>query len=292
MCAQCVSSVAGSPQNLCLTCASRAGVSARFPYSRDNYTLDGLLNLSLSRWKENWLPLGLCTLGLLVISVACAWIGQALRLQRPIGSFEQGSFDPNISALTMMAVQQIVSTVVQTALYLMMFGYVLDILEGKPTGVAKSLARLRALPAQLLGFAIVYGGTLAAFGLIAGIVVITHAVTLLPVQAWIALGVFVGSAWMTWLFVSFAFVMYELAYDPTASMISALQTSLRLVDGQRWRVLGMSSLVMLITFGGVLLCCVGFLASLPLGTLLYGAMFLALKQPTRGVLAVSPQWPV
>jgi hypothetical protein len=293
MCAQCVSLVAGEPQSLCLTCASRAGVSARFPYSRDSYSLDGLLNLALSRWKENWLPLALCTLGLFIVPISIALIAKALDLQNPLAAIDRHTLAPDVlAALLMAAAQQIVSTVLQTGLYLMMFGYVLDILEGNPTGVAKSIARLRGLPAQVLSMLIVYGGGFVVLGLIAGVVLLTHAYELLSLQVWIALTVFFGGGLFTWLFASFAFVMFELAHDPNAGMVGAMQASLRLVDGQRMRVLGMSSLAMLISLAGVLLCCVGVFASVPLSTLLYGAMFLALKQTTRPALAVRPHWPV
>ncbi|HEX4351451.1 MAG TPA: hypothetical protein VHZ95_01030, partial [Polyangiales bacterium] len=58
MCRECISA---SSDGICLFCASRlgagAGPSAAFPYSRDHYTFDGLLNLALSRWKQNWLRL-------------------------------------------------------------------------------------------------------------------------------------------------------------------------------------------------------------------------------------------
>src|SRR5262245_47475452 len=52
MCMECQS---GDASGICLTCASRVGAAtAAFPFSREHYSLDGLLNLSLSRWKAQW----------------------------------------------------------------------------------------------------------------------------------------------------------------------------------------------------------------------------------------------
>lgn len=288
MCAGCIS-VSGT--GMCLPCASRTGTGGTFPFSRDNYTFDGLLNYALARWKKCWLPLALATAAFFFVSYVPVFISSVV----PLALREQGeSLQAMAGGLLIQLVGQIVATVLQVLGQLALFGYVLDILENKPTSFARSFERVRALPSLLLQLLIVYlalaviaavGGGLAfaaykLFSRDASIAVgALYVLALLPLFVYAGLGL--------------AFSMLELVHEPNAGAIPALRTSWALAEGRRWSMAGVLFVSGLIAGIGVVACCVGVLASMPLGALLYGALYLALKAPGRAnALPVTEAWPV
>jgi hypothetical protein len=189
---------------------------------------------------------------------------------------------------------QSIGFVAQMASQLVMFGYCLDILENKPTGLARALARLRALPAALLQLLLIYGSAALCAGVgyllyrliasavtpfVAAISVGTLALLIVPVGIYVATGL--------------VFTVLELAHNPAATVLSGIETSWRLAAGRRWSISGVLFVAGLIGATGLLACCIGVLATAPLGTLLYTALFLAQKQPTPpNARAVAQEWPV
>ncbi|HEX7480431.1 MAG TPA: hypothetical protein VF331_21700 [Polyangiales bacterium] len=269
---------------LCLSCRVRTAAAGPFPYSRDHWSLDGLISLSLSRWKQHWgLFVLLSGAGLCLVygsmfafilfstrapSVGRGWLALALHQAAP----------------------QVVTSVLQLCMELSLFGLSLDVLEGRPASLVAALARLRRLPEALLQLCITYaafGALLGAFGLAAwkagasqlwfvGLVALVAA----PPTVYVGLG--------------FVFAQISLVADPNATAWSAMRSSWTIVSGRRWAVLGVSVVAGIFACLGLFACGVGFVASLPLGTLLYSALFLALKTETtadRNVFA-SPQWPL
>jgi hypothetical protein len=276
---------------MCLSCASRDGAAA-FPYSRDNYTFDGLLNLALSRWKQHWLALALASCALLF----CMYV-PAIALALPAGLMSGLDSPPGeLSGASMLvqALGQLVANVVQLGTQLAMLGYCLDLIENKPAGLARSLERLKSLPAALLQLLIIYGSAALCAGVgylvyriaasavspqAAAITLGVLALPLLPLGSYIALGL--------------VFTLFELAHNPEATALSAIRSSWQLAQGRRWPISGVLFVAGLIGGSGVLACCVGLLASGPLATLLACALFLALKRPTRpNAPAVAHEWPV
>ena len=284
MCPECASSNAAG---MCLACASREGAGGRFPYSRDNYTFDGLLNLALSRWKQNWLALALIygatllvTYGPPVVLGATAGVLSTLKGEHA---------DQPLNALG-----QILGVILQFASQLVLFGCSLDVLEQIPLSFGRAMARLKALPHMLLQLLIIYGGIAVCAGLgfaaysivsrlateLAGFMAAgAVALAVVPVMIYVSLGI--------------VFMLVELAHNPEANALSALRLSWTLAYRRRWSIAGVLFVSGLISGAGVLLCCVGLLASAPLGMLLYGALFLTLKQPTAAnERAQAHEWPV
>ena len=290
MCPECAStSLAGQ----CLTCANRDGASTGFPYTRDNYTFDGLLNVALSRWKQNWLTLGLVyAASLLIVYVPAILLSVAAGSLPSLTAMNEG--DHSLGALAAQGVGQVIAIVVQLASQLVIFGICLDVLEQVPLGFGRAMARLKALPHMLLQLFLIY----AVFGLCAGLgfglfQLVSHWVS--PLAAAVVVGgltlpllpaaVYVG--------LGLAFILIELAHNPEANALSALRRSWQLADGRRWSMAGVLSVSGLIGGAGVFLCCVGVLASAPLGMLLYAVLFLALSQPTpANARPIAPEFPV
>jgi hypothetical protein len=74
-----------------------------------------------------------------------------------------------------------------------------------------------------------------------------------------------------------AFMQAELAYNDDAGPIDAVLYSWRIARGKRWKIIGVGLLAFLILMGSGMLCGVGLLFGAPLSSLLFGALYLALR---------------
>ena len=87
---------------------------------------------------------------------------------------------------------------------------------------------------------------------------------LLPVYVYVATGI--------------AFMQAELAFNDDAGPIDAILYSWRIARGRRWRIIGVGLLAGLVVMGSAMLCGIGLLFGAPLATLLFGALYLALRE--------------
>jgi len=87
---------------------------------------------------------------------------------------------------------------------------------------------------------------------------------LLPVYIYVATGI--------------AFMQAELAFNDDAGPIDAVLYSWRIARGKRWRIIGVGLLASLIAAGSAMLCGIGLLFGAPLSALLFGALYLALRE--------------
>jgi hypothetical protein len=284
MCSDCIS---GNALGLCLACASRIGASSAFPFDRDSYTLDGLLNLSLSRFKQHWLPFVLLTIGQISLAVLPGMIaaianGHVLQ-PKP---FSMADLPQEILTALFGGIAQLTAS-------LLIVGYTLDVLETKPVDSARFFSRLRALPAQLAAMLLAYGSValcalvcFVAFRLAGGLPALPQSLLVAGIVAMLQLGLLVHFG------LGFLFMTYELAHDPETSALAALSSTWALVDGRRWAVGTTLFVASVLPIVGALACCVGVVAAVPLSGLLMGALFLALKQAPLADRIGSPEWPV
>lgn len=285
MCSACTSE---EPEGFCLTCASRlAGVAGDgphgFPFSRDHFTLDGLINLSLSRWKANWVPL---TIGFGVICLAWYAIGLGGEFLIEKIADAAGSDSPLHSEIHPARLAfHVAESLVHVASQLVMFGVALDVMQGRPIELERAFEPLQRLPALLLQIFMMY----LALGIDVG----------LHFLLWLALGG--QSAWATALAITIGvwfallplrvyvglgimFTTPILIADPESTAISSFVKSWRIVAGHRLQAFGVSLACAFIVGAGILACCVGAFVSVPIATLLYTALFLALSNETRSAL--------
>jgi hypothetical protein len=73
------------------------------------------------------------------------------------------------------------------------------------------------------------------------------------------------------------FMQAELAYNDDAGPIDAILCSWRIARGKRWRIIGVGLLAGFIVVGSAMLCGIGLLFGAPMSTLLFGALYLALR---------------
>jgi hypothetical protein len=275
MCSGC--SLDGSA-DACSACRERTG-SSRFPFTSDDYSIDGLLTYSWARFKEEWAVLTLSMLVFFAVIYGVAIAGTVVLggMGALMGSGSMAA-SPQFVVGAQGAIQ-FAQIILQTWLQLGLFTVAIRVLEGKPVQVAAMFGHARRLPSALLLLLIVYlvafvlmlPGVVAAYFIIsaeAGLGAVFFAVVgavLLPLVIYLALGT--------------CYALCELVYDDAATAPSALRASFRMVRGHRWPTLGIVVLSGVVTFAGVLACCVGVLPAGGLGMLIFCSLFLALRTP-------------
>lgn len=89
------------------------------------------------------------------------------------------------------------------------------------------------------------------------------ALVLLPLYVYLATGI--------------AFMQAELAFNDDAGPIEAIVYSWRIARGKRWRIIGVGLVCGLIWMGSAMLCGIGLLFGAPFALLLFGSLYLALR---------------
>ncbi len=91
----------------------------------------------------------------------------------------------------------------------------------------------------------------------------------------IALGVFLPL--YVYAILGIVFAQWELAYNDDSGPVSSLVYSWRIARGRRLRTLGVSLVAVLILLGSSMICGIGLLFGAPFATLLFTALYLALR---------------
>jgi hypothetical protein len=273
MCATC--SLQGR-SSVCAACRGRVGGAASFPFSRERYTIGGLIEYAWQRFKLHWLTLSLCALVFLAVIYGIAFVGALAGTL--VGSL--AASDPSqVATLTVgiQVIMQIVQVAVQMWLQLGLIHVVLEVLQDRDVELGAMFSHARRLPPALgqilliyLGFIVVIGPIGAAGYLFAGSDTEkafmygfgASAVALIPLM---------------YFMLGMAFAMIELVYNPAAGAIEAMRTSFALVDGHRWPLIGTAIISGLVVMGGVLACCIGMIPAMAFSTLIYCSLFLALR---------------
>jgi hypothetical protein len=272
MCSVCTSE---GTSGLCLTCASRLGSSGVFPYSREHFTLDGLLNLSLSRWKANWLFLtvgfGAILIASYAISLGGDWLFERLADTAGPDSGLHSQLHPARLAF------QIAMTLINVAAQLIITAVSLDLLQGRKAELQRGITALRRFPDVLLQTLIMYAALAVDLGLHYALYLALSRSGSLPMAVLTALGVWLALLPVrVYVGLGIMFSTPVLLVDAESNALSAFAKSWQLVSGHRLQALGVSLVCALIGGAGVIACCVGVFVALPIGTLLYCALFLAL----------------
>ncbi|HKP63612.1 MAG TPA: hypothetical protein VJV78_43050 [Polyangiales bacterium] len=274
MCSDCGG---GRDSGICLTCESRVGpAGGGFPFSRDHYSLDGLLSLAMSRWKANWTLL-LVTFGagmMLIYGLTIA--GEVVFMA--IAS-KQGSDAPLLSPLhpVRLGFTGVVS-ILQLAVQLVLTGLCLDLLRGEQSSVALGLQRLRKLPAAIVQLVLMYAAIAVDFALHYALYMALGGFEAGLTPVWIVIATwFIGTPLRVYVFLGVVFAQLQLLVEPESDAFSAFAGAWRVASGHRFEVLGIGFVALVILALGVIACCVGTLMSLPIATLVYCGLFLALS---------------
>ena len=261
-----------------------------FALSRDKVTLTDLLSKASSAWSRD---LATWVLAMLLYWLLGFGIPFALNIVWGLLSTIQEANGEASTAFTAVNIivqilLQIVQWVLSAVFTLGLWAMAVRGLHRQPMSVGVLFSQLSKIWKYVLqSFAVALGAVLILLPLLviiflmfvgpvdldtpmseivddAGIPFTVASLVLLPFYVYIATGI--------------AFMQAELAYNDDAGPIEAILYSWRIARGRRWRIIGIGLLAGLIVGGSAMLCGVGLLFGAPLATLLFGALYLALRQ--------------
>ncbi|MGD8859455.1 MAG: hypothetical protein PVI30_05545 [Myxococcales bacterium] len=279
----------------CGACRRRAGIG-RFPFDRESYTFDGLLNLCFSRFGQHWVTL--CTASLIYWGVPYL-IGAVIAFPIMLASMgaagDRATFlvdDAPLGLSILIQIGQLLQLLVQLWLQLGFAAIALDVLQGKEPALSRLFSQLRAVPGLLLQFVIGFGLSVLYLGAVAGAYWASGQPDDAAGLGLIGLGALVGLVPIAYVSLPFPFAMLELVHHPGIGGIGALRNAWKIVNGARWPTLGMLLLGLIFLLLGFTLCCVGALPATPLAAMLVVGLYLALTTPPGQAGPPAPEPPV
>ena len=272
---------------LCPACRARTG-EVLFPLRRDTWNFGALWDYCFEAFKRDWLMLSVAVLVWLAVTGVANFTGNIA------GAVVQNE-NAWVLGIILMVIAMVVQTAVQGVMGLGMMRVVFDVLEGGGVDIARLFSQFPKV------------GRYLVMVLLAGLMLVLPLVLLfcvLSLVGLVAVGVSVGDVFGGESFGSgrelalvaifggagvltllpalyFGIPLYlmqaELTFNEDVSPTQALRNCYTLAHGERLSIFGVSLLVGLLVFGGMLACCVGILPALALGQLLLGGLYLALR---------------
>ena len=261
-----------------------------FALTRESATLTDLLSKASSAWSRD---LGTWVLAMLLYGLLGFGIPVALNVVWGVFSAFQGGNGEASAAFTA------VNGIVQVAMYLVqlvlsavftlgIWAMAIRGLREEPMSVGVLFSQLSKIWKYILqSLAVLLGAALILLPLViiillvfvgpidlntpmseiiddAGKPFLIAFTALLPVYVYVATGI--------------AFMQAELAFNDDAGPVDAVLYSWRIARGKRWKIIGVGLLAGLIAAGSAMLCGIGLLFGAPLSALLFGALYLALRE--------------
>jgi hypothetical protein len=261
-----------------------------FALSRDSVTLTDLLSKASNAWSRD---LATWVLAMLLYWLLGFGIPFALNVVWTFfTALQEGSGEAGAAFTAVNVIVQAVMYLIQLALSaiftLGVWAMVVRGLHGEPMSVGVLFSQLSKIWKYVLqSLAVLVGAILVLLPLVVIILLLfvgpvdlntpmneiiddagrpfaIALAALLPVYVYVATGI--------------AFMQAELAFNDDAGPIDAVLYSWRIARGKRWRIIGVGLLAGLIAVGSAMLCGIGLLFGAPLSALLFGALYLALRQ--------------
>lgn len=257
-----------------------------FPLTRDDFTLADLLSRASEAWSRD---LGAWVLAMILYVVIGFGIPAALGFFGSIlGSFEDGGATMQWVSGFFDVVSQVIQLVLSAIFTLGFWAMALR-------GLQRDRARVGALFSQLskiwkyivqllvlgVGAVLVIAPVLIIIFLaFVGPVDLSTPMSEITERAWRPAAVAFGILTPVYVYVvaGLAFIHPELAYNDDAGPIEAIAYSWTMARGKRWSIIGVGLIGLLITVGSAMLCGIGLLFGAPFVTLIYAALYLALRQ--------------
>lgn len=262
--------------DVCPSCRERLGIGS-FPFDRNNWSVGGLLSYSWDVFTRDWLMLVLLSVIFFGVSGGISFV------MTLVGTVFQGDAG---AAVGFTIFNQILQTVVNMALSLGTIGVIIDTLLGGGVDLARFLGAMKNLGKALVQYFVVLLGIWLPIGLLVAVPFLAMDD---PQDAVIvvAIVVLVLAVPLTYVGLGLVFMQYELVHDEACGPIEAIRRSWELVRGYRLWTFLIGLLGLLIFLAGMILCCVGMVATYPIFMLLMTSFYLALRNgsglpnPTR-----------
>jgi hypothetical protein len=271
----CASCSDGRSRPTCLDCRALAHRSGPFPYSRDDWSLDGLISVAWARYKQHWLLLSLVVGGGMALFYLLSF-----GLRAALGMPSAKTLADPLHFAARGAALQALMTALQLVHQLITLGLCLDVLEGRPVSFGAAVARVRRFPTALLQMLSMFAVMALAATPLFAVVAQTMFAARHPSRWFAGLGFLISGALFLYGMLGFAFAQLHLVAEPQSGALGAMMSSWNIVAGRRLALVGVGLVATLMALAGVLACGVGLLVSLPLSFLVFCSLFLALKTPT------------
>ncbi len=260
-------------------------VEPAFPLTRSDYSLADLLSRASEAWSRD-----LGTWVLAVVLYILIGVGVPMMLGLFTGFFSgfQGSSSHWSGVrLAVEGVSQIVQLVLSAIFTLGFWAMALRGLHGEPARVGSLFSQLSKIWKYILqSLALGLGLVL----IIAPILLIIFLAFVGPVDRSTPMSEIMESAGMPlaittlvaapvyiYVILGLLFAQVELAFNDDAGPIDAIIYSWRIARGKRLSIFGVAVISTFIFLGSLMLCGIGVLFGAPLATLLFGALYLALR---------------
>lgn len=268
----------GGTRTQCPDCREREGLGG-FPLHRGTWNFSALWDVCWAAFQREWLMLSLGAL----ITFGLSFVAQMLANLLPMvgGALNSGGL-----TVLLTAVGFVLQTTVSGVLALGLLRMVHEVLLGQRADLGRIFSQLHKTGTYLLALLFMMLMMLPAFAVVGGVMVGVLLMTgsgalnsrdffsVMPVV--LGVGV-VALVPFLYLYLPLALVQPALAVDDDLSAVDALRRCYARVRGERLSVLGTVLVSMLVTFAGVIACCVGFFPATGLAYLLLVGLYLALR---------------
>ncbi len=278
-------------ETMCPTCRSLTGVES-FPFTRDNYTFDGIWTYAFEKWKQEWVMLSVCVLILLAVGMVAILFNSIFQaVAQGIVGNRAGTLGLIYVSVVSSLMSQVVSMVAQGSFQMGLTRILIDVLNGKKADVGRIVSQFPKL-GRYIGQMILIQVMIVVPVLLylAGLMVIAAVITGLSlgdVEHWSralrgpAIGVLLvgGLALIPVLYyvtLPLVFANMELVYGDSGPLES-IRRSFQIANGHRMSIFGFGFISGLVVLVGVLACCIGMLPALGLAYLLLTGLYLALR---------------
>ena len=260
-----------------------------FSLTRDHVTLTDLLSQASDAWSRD---LGTWVLAMLLYWLLGLGIPFALNVVWGFfGAIQDANAEPSAALRAVNIIVQILLQVVQWVLSavfaLGLWAMAVRGLHGRPMRVGVLFSQLAKIWKYIVQSLIVGVGAIL---ILLPIVVIILLIFVGPVDLDTPMNEIIDNAGTPFAIASLvllplyvyivagiAFMQAELAFNDDAGPIEAIVYSWRMARGKRWRIIGVGIVAGLIALGSFMLCGIGLLFGAPFATLLFGALYLALR---------------
>lgn len=286
-CAECN---AQGTETMCPTCRSLTGTEG-FPFTRDNYSFDGIWNFAFEKWKQEWVMLSVGVLILVAVGAVGAIFSSVFQaIARGIVG-ERGTAGIIYVAVISQVMTQIISMVAQGTFQMGLIRILIDVLNGKKADVGRIMTQLPKLGRYILQVILIQLmivipvvlyilGLAVVAAIVSGIsptdiehfdralrgpgigVLVLGGLALIPVLYYVSLPLM--------------FANMELVYGDT-SPVESIRRAYIIAKGHRMSILGFGFIAGLVILVGLIACCVGMIPAWGLAYLILVGLYLALR---------------
>jgi hypothetical protein len=271
----CSACAAWGSAGLCRVCLVRFG-TLDFPFTRDNWTIDGVCNHAFGIWKRHWAPLAGVSAIALVASYALSFATGVMQALVPRAKPGESS----LIVLVIVGIAFLFQVLVQAWMPLAMQAVALQVVRTGRVELDVAFRSITRLPQALLQSFLVTLPFLAlgavAIGLVIGFDLSNKLEPLWKPLLWSS--PLIGAALFLYV-TGLIFMQLPLLEDPPLGPLAAIEASMRAVSGERPRVIVMAVIIGATMIAGFLLCCVGMVFTMGLANLMLATLYLALKEP-------------